>query len=669
MQILNIAIFLVLMLGGCAALQGKSAPPRSVLVASPNGSVNFVLATDGGKPQFSIRRGGVTVIEPSLLNMSLDGVSLTDAVQIAGIERYRSDQEYPWYGVHTPAVDHSNAAKISLRNLATGQSFMLDVRVADDSAAYRLIIPPANKARVPEEKSQFILPAGSIVWHQGLKGHYEGVHSRDGVEQIKQGEWIGPPMTFELANGGGYASITEANLVNYDGMALEAAGNRIFEIGLGHRQPISYPYQLRFSKADQQRVQTPVPIEGQIVTPWRVVMVGADLNALVNCDAVHNLCPPPDKRLFPQGAKTSWVKPGRAVWRYLDGGLTPDGQITGRPTTMEIATTSPTRGRRSRTPTTTAEAEQFSHLAGELGFEYNVLEGYWHQWTDDQLQEVTDYSRKQGVGIWVWMFSRDLHDAQHRRELFERCQRDGVTGLKIDFFDNEAKDTVDLYTAILHDAAEHHLLCDFHGSDKPTGLSRTWPNELMREAVVGMESRRLADRATHDVTLPFTRMLAGGADYTPVLFTARRANTTWAHQIATAVVFGGPLLTYGANPRSILDNPACDVIKSIPAVWDQTIVLPPSEIGQMAVFARRSGNTWFLVLLSGTMNYPMHVPVARRIHVPLSFLGAGEYRAIFVMDKLGDSGALRIMNQTNRATDELNIILGSGGGFVARFSR
>src|SRR5207253_110778 len=112
------------------------------------------------------------------------------------------------------------------------------------------------------------------------------------------------------------------------------------------------------------------------------------------------------------------------------------------------------------------------------------------------------------------------------------------------------------------------LLVNFHGANKPTGGSRTWPNELTREAVAGMESR--GPRAVHDATLPFTRFLAGAADCTPVLFTARRGDTSWAHQLATAVVFTSPLLTYAANPQALLANPAVDIIKSIPSTWDET---------------------------------------------------------------------------------------------------
>jgi len=175
-----------------------------------------------------------------------------------------------------------------------------------------------------------------------------------------------------------------------------------------------------------------------------------------------------------------------------------------------------------------------------------------------------------------------------------------------------------------------------------------------------MESSSLKTRARHDATLPFTRFLAGHADYTPVHFGGRRADTTWAHQIASAAVFTAPLLTYAAHPKSLLENPAVEMIKSIPSVWDETVVLPPSEIGEVAVFARRHGQTWFLAVLNG--------PAARAVDIPLSFLGEGEHRAMLVRDDKDDAAAVEIENVSVRRSDRLAIELREGGGFIARFA-
>ncbi len=304
---------------------------------------------------------------------------------------------------------------------------------------------------------------------------------------------------------------------------------------------------------------------------------------------------PPDPKLFPKGINTGWIKPGRAVWKYLNGGG--DG-------TLEVM-------------------KHFTDGAAALGFEHNILEGFWTKWTDDEIKELVDYSKQKGVSIWLWKHSKSLRNVVARDSFFRKCYKLGVAGAKIDFFDSEAKEVIDLYENILKEAAKYHVMCDFHGANKPTGLARTFPNEMTREAVKGMEASKLEDRATHETTLPFTRLLAGPAEYTVVHFGNRRKNTTWAHQVASAAILSAPLLTYAANPDTLLANPAVEIIKSIPATWDETIVLPPSEIGEIAVYARRKGDTWFLAIMNGVGE--------REIKIPLHFL-KGNYKALIAKD-------------------------------------
>jgi alpha-glucosidase len=240
-------------------------------------------------------------------------------------------------------------------------------------------------------------------------------------------------------------------------------------------------------------------------------------------------------------------------------------------------------------------------------------------------------------------------------------QRLGVVGAKIDFFDHEHRDIVDLYQALLRDAARHQILVNFHGACKPTGESRTWPNEMIREAVRGAEYRKPAERARHNATLPFTRYLAGPADYTPVIFNERRGDTTFAHQLATAVVFTHPLLTYAAHPQSLLASPASELVRSIPCVWDETIALPQSEIGELAVFARRQGNEWYLGVLNGESE--------RNVDLPLTFLPEGEYRMLAARDNLHELPKIEVEELEVTTGDSLDLALPSGGGFVGRFVR
>ncbi|MDR7130229.1 hypothetical protein J2X69_002577 [Algoriphagus sp. 4150] len=151
--------------------------------------------------------------------------------------------------------------------------------------------------------------------------------------------------------------------------------------------------------------------------------------------------------------------------------------------------------------------------------------------------------------------------------------------------------------------------------------ARTWPNELTREAIRGMEASKLEDCATHNTTVPFTRFLAGHAEYTPVHFGECRKNTTWTHQIASASIMYTPLLTYAANPAQLLDNPAVEIIRQIPSYWDETIVLDPSEITS---YARRKNEVWFLAIMNGAQPRP--------VDIPLNFLPSGEFVATMAKD-------------------------------------
>jgi alpha-glucosidase len=604
-----------------------------VTIKSPDGRIALEIGTgDRGQALvWSATMGGKPVIERSPLGIRVDGVALDQGVEVQKVDQYDVDEKYPWRGVHAVAVNRTRGARVTVRHLATSISYVVDARASNDSAAFRIVVSGTGR-RVPDAGVGFKFPAGSVIWSHDLGDHYEALYKERRIEELPAGEWAAPPITVKLPGGQGYAAISESDLKNYAGMALQADGKGWLFERLGHDHPPNYPFVLRFGKENQARLSAAAAVEGTITTPWRVVIMGRDLNTLVNSDAIHNLASPPDKTLFPEGMRTAWLKPGRAVWRYLDGG--------------------------ENTP---AGIKEFSRLAGELGFEYQVVEGQWAKWSEAELRDVVEYSRQQGVGILVWRHRRTLEDPAERRKLFASLQQAGVVGAKVDFLDHEAKEVIDLYQAILKDAAEHKLLINFHGANKPAGEPRTWPNEMTREGIFGLEHKRIEAWARFNATFPFVRMLAGHADYTPVVFGERRRETSWAHQIASAAILTSPLLVYGGNPASLLSNPAAEMIKSIPAVWDDTIVLPQSAIGELALFARRSGDRWFIAAMNG--------PDARTVKMELPFVRRGAYQALVVRDKADDPAAVEVETKTVQSSQTLEIAMRPAGGFVVRLSR
>src|SRR5262249_39810997 len=154
------------------------------------------------------------VVELSRAGIVVDGINLGDGASVTGLERARHDERYRTRGVHSAAIDRHNAATISLVHQPTGVHYTLEIRAFDDGVAFRYAAPTksASAGRAPEEATVFPFPPRSIVWYHDLDGHYEGVHERKDIEDVTEGDWAAPPVTAQLPDATGYASLTEAGL-------------------------------------------------------------------------------------------------------------------------------------------------------------------------------------------------------------------------------------------------------------------------------------------------------------------------------------------------------------------------------------------------------------------------------------------------------------------------
>jgi alpha-glucosidase len=184
----------------------------------------------------------------------------------------------------------------------------VDVRASDDAVAFRVVVEGSGR-RVPDAATSFRLPAGSILWSHGLRDHYEAVYERRLIEDVREGEWAAPPITLKLP-GNAVRAITEADLRNYAGMALQADGKGGLRERLGHDHPPGYPYTLRFGEDNAKRLAVAAPIDGRITTPWRVVIVARDLNALVNSELWPISATPGSG---PLSGGNPWLKPSHGL--------------------------------------------------------------------------------------------------------------------------------------------------------------------------------------------------------------------------------------------------------------------------------------------------------------------------------------------------------------------
>ncbi len=237
-------------------------PLDRIQITSPDGKIRFeLLWRDQSRLSYQVTFKSKPVIETSLMGIIIDNVDFSQGVEIGKSDTYQMKEKYPWRGVHSETVNHCNGVKISVRHPKSNTSYTVEVRAFNDGVAFRYVVP-GNGQRVPDEATAFVLPVGSAVWFHDFEGHYEGVHARKNISEVKDGEWAAPPLTIKLPNSAGYASLTEGALINYSGLGFQADGQRGFKARLGHAHPVSYPFRLRYA-GDVERVSHRQPLRAR----------------------------------------------------------------------------------------------------------------------------------------------------------------------------------------------------------------------------------------------------------------------------------------------------------------------------------------------------------------------------------------------------------------------
>ncbi|MCP5114133.1 MAG: glycoside hydrolase family 97 protein, partial [bacterium] len=289
--------------------------------------------------------------------------------------------------------------------------------------------------------------------------------------------------------------------------------------------------------------------------------------------------------------------------------------------------------------------------------------------------KIIDYGKSKGIGTWLWLHWTGVD--RHMNEMFPLFEKWGAVGLKIDFMNRDDQWMVNWYHRVLNKAAEHRLMVDFHGAYKPTGIRRTYPNLMTREGVIGLEYTKWSQAVEpeHNVTIPFTRGLAGPMDVTPGGFGnvtrdqfKSRFNDpivlgTRAHQLAAAVVFESPYLVLADHPSAYRGVPAFQFYQDVPATWDETRVLN-ARVADYITVARRSGDEWFIGSMTDW--------TARDLDVPLSFLGPGTYTAEIYADGADAASKPTIVDVSKRTVDRSTMLrfrLAPGGGQAIRIHK
>ncbi|MES2439965.1 MAG: glycoside hydrolase family 97 catalytic domain-containing protein [Verrucomicrobiota bacterium] len=605
--------------------QAPAAPAKPTTFTSPNGKIAASVGVSGGRLVLGVRRDNKPVLETSPLGVTVDGVDLGESVELGTSETYTTDSTYPNPLGPGSLRDQSKGVKLTVRPKGATSPWILDVRAYDDGVAWRYLVPGQGSRKVGGESTSFVLPDGVTYWSNHNTNNYEANYLSFAAKGDVATRPVTMPLTAELP-GGGFACITEANTLGYSGMTLGPRGRiltGIFE--------------------DNTKGWT---IKGDIATPWRIVIAVDSLDALVNQSIVYNVSPPPDSKLFPEGKNTDWIKPGRSFWTWGFG-------------QWDTAKWELIQG--------------FVDDAASLNCQYYVIDDPWrekkmgwHRNGKDEwasLKEVCAYAAAKNVKIMVWEHWERIRDLAAREEFFRNVSEAGAVGVKIDFMDSESQEMLEFFKSSLEIAARHKVMINFHGANKPAGEERTWPHWMTREAIFGMEQGGNVERQ-HLAALPFTRLVTGPADFTPTVFrSGPMGKTTAGSQLATSIAYTSPLhhwadsaKSYNAQAPEVLE-----FIRNKPAVWDETKVLSGSKIGETALMARRSGDTWYIAAINGT-----NEDMTREIKP--DFLAAGKWAAVSFSDVSGEKTKLTVDKSSVTRDTAVSARMAPGGGFVMKIS-
>ncbi|MES1250233.1 MAG: glycoside hydrolase family 97 catalytic domain-containing protein, partial [Chitinophaga rupis] len=337
-----------------------------------------------------------------------------------------------------------------------------------------------------------------------------------------------------------------------------------------------------------------------------------------------------------------------------------------------------------RSGVNTASYKYYIDFAKRFGFDRIMMDAGWSDVSDlfkispaINMDTLTAYAREKGIKISMWTLSHTL--ARQLDSALDRFNKWGVDYIMTDFIDRDDQKAVNFYHRIAKACAEHRIMIMFHGAFPPKGFNRTWPNAVSREGVLGSEYNIWSDKATpdHDVTLPFTRMLAGPMDYEPgILNNATQkgfrpiegmvmSQGTRCHQLAMFIVYDNPMQIFSGNPSQGMEEPEfMQLLGSIPTTWDDTRILA-GKVSEYILTARRSGDTWFV---GGMTNWS-----ARDLAVDLGFLGPGDYKATVCKDGVNADryAADYSLNKDIfvKKNDTLSFHLAPGGGLVIRLEK
>jgi alpha-glucosidase len=645
-----------------AAAPLEAAPQE---LASPDGRLRASFAL-GGELRYALAVDGRPVLAPGALSLTLaDGRVLGRGARLVRAERRDLDERIATpHGKRSAARNRCSELALVLSDGAT-----LRARAYDDGLALRWETALPGRIRVRDEGFTVAFPSepfATFLSGSGAHHNYEGLWRHEPISAIAAWDNQAPqtaalPLVFDL-EGGAKLALLQADLDDYPALYLGYSPGQPRQMrgvlprrAAGEAAGGFQGFDLLVTSREDDIAET----AGTRSFPWRAFVLARRDAELLASDMVARLGKPPAS-----GADFSWVAPGKVVWDYWA-----NWNLEG----VDFAA-----GRNDRT------FRYHVDFAARNGFPYVNVDWMWsdpHDLfalnPDVDVPALVRYAREKGVGIFVWCLAQTLE--RQLQPALDRFQRWGVAGLKIDFFDRDDQRMIALYRRFAEEAAKRRMLVLFHGATPPWGLSRELPNVMGYEAVRGLEYDKFDERGStppHEVTIPYTRMLAGPMDFTPGSMRAsNRANWkaigdlpvsqgTLARQLAMYVLYDTALPMLSDMPTAYEREPnALEFLKAVPATWDETLAVD-GKIGEWAALARRKGGEWWVAAMTDWSR--------RAVDLPTAFLEAGSWEATLWHD---GPNADKVGTDYRRSTagitagQPLHLELAPGGGAVLRLRR
>jgi alpha-glucosidase len=634
---------------------------KEIHLTSPDGRIVFDLEINEGIPVYSVSFNKTVLIEKSTLNLDLEGTGMFQQAWISRPAVYTEvNAKYKLVAGKASVVNnHYRQVIIPLQDrLSKDYKINIEVRLFNDGVAFRYSFPKPtghSSFTLLEEQTQFRFVSDPVVKALLLPGFttsHEGLYTTSPLSAIKEDTLMDMPALFQFPDKI-FMAITEAALLDYAGMYL------VKHAGLLYSQLSPLP--------GQQKIKVKANLPHN--SPWRVLLISDRLGALIESNIITNLNAPSSIK------DLGWLKPGTTTFPWWNGTIIPDSIKGGN--NFET--------NKYYIDFCAANNIRYHSVVEYGGHEWYTNDGESYQpgpnvditkpVTGLDMKRICDYGRKKNVGIRVWTHWKALYPKLDKAfTLFEKW---GLSGMMVDFMDRDDQEMVNIQTEILQKAAKHHLHIQFHGAYKPTGINRTYPNELTREGAMNYEYDKWDTIITPnaDLNIVFTRMLAGSTDYhlggfraLPVSeFVVQNARPyvmgTRCHMLAMYVVLENYLPMVADYPDAYIGQPGFEVIKKIPGTWDETHV-PAAAVDQYVCIARRKKDTWFIGTITNNN--------AREVSISLDFLPGGKYTAEVYSDAADANENANHLTKEIKTVDNnttLRLVLAPGGGNIIILTR